>query len=118
MNLYVNDISVITSEQIFILQKNQSILKVNLTVQMKPSEKGKDSEKEKGLGILLLSFATSTTAHGLNRIAGSADFRIRLAWFVVWLGVVIGFVVMVFNLATLYISKPTSTSINVDYKEV
>ena len=102
----------------FVLQKHLSTLKVNLTSKMKLNNKGKESEKEKGLGILLLSFATSTTAHGLNRIAGSADFRIRLAWFVVWLGVVIGFVVMVYKLAILYMSKPISTSIEVDYKEV
>ena len=93
-------------------------MKVNQTSKTSVVEKNKQGEEGKGLGLLLTSFATSTTAHGLNRIAGSTDFKFKVTWFLVWLGVMIGFVVMVVKLALLYSSKPISTSISIEYKEV
>ena len=93
-------------------------MKANQALKPKINEKSKQGEEGKGLGLLLVSFATSTTAHGLNRIAGSTDFRIRVCWFIVWLGVMIGFVVMIVKLGILYTSKPVSTSISISYHEV
>ena len=104
---------------IFIQRPSLFLLKGKSSSDTKSMQEKKETpDNGDGLGTLLSSFATSTTAHGVGRIAGSSDYKFKVSWFLVWLGVVIGFIFMVIKLSLLYKSKPVSTSISMSYEEV
>ncbi len=67
---------------------------------------------------MLNEFATSTTAHGISRIASASEIRFKIIWFIVWLGVISFFIYMTTTLVLLYRSKPVSTSIKIRIEQV
>ena len=75
-------------------------------------------DQDSGITTLLADFASTTTAHGVGRIAASSDYRFKFSWLAVWFGVMISFTWMVVKLAILYTSRPVSTGIGVSYEEV
>ena len=94
------------------------MLKDNQGLPKKSNENWQKGSSEDSVSGLIKGFASSTTAHGVGRIAESSDFRFRVTWFLVWLGVMISFTIMVVKLSLLYASKPVSTSISIVYEEV
>ncbi|XP_065061496.1 acid-sensing ion channel 5-like [Rhopilema esculentum] len=79
---------------------------------------GKENlDQDSGITTLLSDFASTTTAHGVGRIAASSDYRFKFSWLAVWFGVMISFTWMVVKLAVLYTSRPVSTGISVSYEE-
>ena len=67
---------------------------------------------------MLLEFASTTTAHGISRFATTPVWTVKVSWFLIWLGVMAGFIFMVVQLVLLYSSKPVSTNVSVKYERV
>lgn len=67
---------------------------------------------------MIMDFASTTTAHGVGRIASATKVTAKLAWFFIWLCVMVGFFLMLVKLLLLYKSKPVSTKISMTYENV
>lgn len=75
-------------------------------------------EKPKSLKLLLNDFCSYTTAHGLGRLSESSNVVSRLIWSLFCIGASTMFVLQVYNLFSIYLSHPVSTTIKVEHESV
>ena len=75
-------------------------------------------EKPKSLKHLLNDFCSYTTAHGLGRLSESSNVISRLIWSLFCIGASTMFVLQVYNLFSIYLSHPVSTTIKVEHESV
>ncbi|CAH3149507.1 unnamed protein product [Pocillopora meandrina] len=73
-------------------------------------------EKPKSLKHLLNDFCSYTTAHGLGRLSESSNVISRLIWSLFCIGASTMFVLQVYNLFSIYLSHPVSTTIKVEHE--
>lgn len=66
----------------------------------------------------IIHFCSYTTAHGLGRLAESRGFFHRTAWSVFCIGALIMFVIQMYNLFLIYLSRPVATVVNVHHESV
>ena len=67
---------------------------------------------------LLEEFCSYTTAHGLGRLSESKNIISRLTWSLFCIGASIMFVLQVYNLFLIYLSRPVSTVVKVEHESV
>ena len=67
---------------------------------------------------LLGDFCGYTTAHGLGRLSESKNIFSRLAWSLFCIGASTMFVLQVYNLLLIYLSRPVSTLFKVEHERV
>ena len=67
---------------------------------------------------LLGEFCHYTTAHGLGRLSESKNIISRLTWSLFCIGASIMFVLQVYNLFVIYLSRPVSTVVKVEHESV
>lgn len=81
---------------------------------------GKAFVKEKPTSIrsLLGEFCGYTTAHGLGRLSESKNIVSRLTWSLFCIGASTMFVLQVYNLFLIYLSRPVSTVVKVEHESV
>ena len=78
----------------------------------------KKKDDQSAVKDMFVDFASSTTAHGISRFATAPVWTAKVSWFLIWLGVMAGFIYMVAELIVLFNSKPVSTSVSVSYEQV
>lgn len=67
---------------------------------------------------LLGQFCGYTTAHGLGRLSESKNIISRLTWSLFCVGASTMFVLQVYNLFLIYLSRPVSTVVKVEHESV
>ena len=67
---------------------------------------------------LLGEFCGYTTAHGLGRLSESKNILSRLTWSLICIGASTMFVLQVYNLFLIYLSRPVSTVVKVEHERV
>ena len=67
---------------------------------------------------LLGEFCGYTTAHGLGRLSESKNIISRLTWSLFCIGASTMFVLQVYNLLLIYLSRPVSTVVKVEHESV
>lgn len=67
---------------------------------------------------LLGDFCGYTTAHGLGRLSESKNIFSRLTWSLFCIGASTMFVLQVYNLLLIYLSRPVSTVVKVEHERV
>ena len=84
------------------------------------SVSGRTVTKQKPASIrrLLEKFCGYTTAHGLGRLSESKNIISRLAWSLFCIGALTMFVLQVYNLFLIYLSRPVSTVVKVEHDSV
>lgn len=75
-------------------------------------------EKPKSIKRLLAEFCDYTTAHGLSRLSASRNICSRLIWSLFCMGAFTMFVMQVYNLFVIYLSRPVSTVVKVEHESV
>ena len=75
-------------------------------------------EKPKSFRRLLSDFCGYTTAHGLGRLSESNNVISRLTWSLFCIGASTMFVLQVYNLFSIYSSRPVSTVVKVEHDSV
>ena len=79
--------------------------------------KEKKSEKPE-IREMLQHWATTTTAHGVSRIAAASRPPEKLYWIAIWCTVMVFFVFLSVKLILLYQRKPVSTKVELWYERV
>ena len=75
-------------------------------------------DKKPSIKQEITRFCSYTTAHGLGRLAESGGFFHRTAWSVFCIGALIMFVIQLYNLFLMYLSRPVATVVNVHHESV
>lgn len=86
-----------------------------------PNANSKRSSMEKkppAVRDLLSEFCGYTTAHGLGRLSQSKNAFTRLVWSLFCIAAFTVFVIEVYSLLDLYLSKPVSTIVKVEHENV
>lgn len=66
----------------------------------------------------LSHFCSYTTAHGLGRLAERSGAFRRISWSLFCIGALAMFVVQMYNLFVIYLSRPVATVVNVHHESV
>ena len=74
--------------------------------------------KPPAVSELLSEFCGYTTAHGLGRLSQSKNAFTRLVWSLFCVAAFTIFVIEVYSLLDLYLSKPVSTIVKVEHESV
>ncbi|XP_078379993.1 epithelial sodium channel subunit alpha-like [Oculina patagonica] len=80
------------------------------------NEKTSAKEKPASVKRLLADFCGYTTAHGLGRLSESKNICSRLIWSLFCIGAFTMFVLQVYNLFVIYLSRPVSTVVKVEHE--
>lgn len=75
-------------------------------------------EKKPSINQVVSNFCSYTTAHGLGRLAESRSVFRRVVWSLFCLGALTMFVIQMYNLFVIYLSRPVSTVVNVHHESV
>eukprot|EP00794_Sanderia_malayensis_P020038 gene20038-22004_t len=100
----------------FNLESSEDLKDIKMEEEAAKIKKQAEPEQDASVTGMLNNFASSTTAHGISRIASASSVRFKVAWFIIWVTVMAFFIYLVVTLVLLYKSKPVSTSINVKYE--
>ena len=68
--------------------------------------------------VLTNSVCGYTTAHGLGRLAESQGVFRRATWSLFCFGALTMFVIQIYNLFLIYLSRPVATVVNVHHESV
>ena len=67
---------------------------------------------------VITQFCGYTTAHGLGRLAESQSVFRRVSWSLFCIGALTMFVIQMYNLFLIYLSRPVATVVNVHHESV
>ena len=74
--------------------------------------------KQASIKDVLTNFCGYTTAHGLGRLAESQGAFRRATWSLFCFGALTMFVIQIYNLFLIYLSRPVATVVNVQHESV